>query len=426
MATVLIVDDEPSLRRLVGRVLTQNFDVTCLEAPDGAAAMTELHSTPVDVVVLDLDMPVMDGLETLEAIRQTPALRATPVVMVTGRPAEERIRAALNLGLATVLLKPFSTEALCARVRPILAARARSNAIERRKARRLTVGGHQTLLIVECDAQLRQLLVSTFGHAMRVREAESEFVAMSTCATSAPDVVWLGETSGVWSREQLRRAIAELPQQGQVAFVASLPKDELAASAASGHYTAVIRRTTDLAELETEVLRVFDPHTSARILLRPDSPAVQAMFRSLGELGLTIVPAGDGAAVAGRHVSATALLNVANVGLALTFRVPVAGAIELASQRPEPGADRNSHELALGSVKSLAEMWAQLALTSLAIGGLGAELEQVGAHWVSEPVMPGESRTGTARLAVTNAGVPMRATIATVERSGTRRPGEAG
>ena len=411
MPTVLIVDDEPSLRRLVSRYLSSSFDVTCLEAPDGAAALERLVSTPVDVVLLDLDMPVMDGIKALEIMRQTPALRALPVVLLTGRPIESRIKAAMSLGLATVLLKPFSEEALCARVRPILGMHATAGGIERRQAKLLMLREHQTVLVVESDATRRQLLAAALGRAARVTVAENEFVAMTIASTLAPDVVWLGETSGVWSRDQVQSAMRDLPYRQTVNFVASLPKDQLVAAAASGKYAAVIRRTADGAELETELVRVLDPIAAAHVLLRPDSPLVRSIFGSLSEVGLPITAAPTEISLAGRHAVASAVLNVTGARVVVGVSLPAVGALELADQNGGHGADEASETRALAGLRRAIDAWARLTATSVTLSGLAVEVEPARAQWSDQPPPAIDHRLQSGRHFVTGSGSPLFASL---------------
>ena len=74
----LIVDDEPTVRLLLGRILRREVDCAVTEATNGIEALDLLSRDHYDFVVIDIMMPIMDGLETLEAIRSTPELRNRP------------------------------------------------------------------------------------------------------------------------------------------------------------------------------------------------------------------------------------------------------------------------------------------------------------------------------------------------------------
>ena len=111
---VLIVDDETAIRRALRPPLAElGFQVT--EASRGEEALQLLHSNPIDVVLLDINMPGIGGIETLRRIRAiTPRL---PVLMVTVRDGEEGKVEALELGADDYITKPFSTRELIARIR---------------------------------------------------------------------------------------------------------------------------------------------------------------------------------------------------------------------------------------------------------------------------------------------------------------------
>jgi DNA-binding response OmpR family regulator len=116
MATVLVVDDEPIVREVVVRYLTREGHET-LEAADGAAARDEIERSDPDLVVLDVMLPGLDGLELCRWIRRRSEL---PVIMLTARGEEADRIVGLELGADDFVTKPFSPRELAARVRSVL------------------------------------------------------------------------------------------------------------------------------------------------------------------------------------------------------------------------------------------------------------------------------------------------------------------
>ena len=106
---VLVADDEPSVRRLLSRLL-ENKGFLVDEAADGPAALARLHAGHYDLLIVDLKMPEIDGLTVARVARQaTPDLK---IIVVTGHSTEERAVEAANLGVSGYLVKPFGSDQL--------------------------------------------------------------------------------------------------------------------------------------------------------------------------------------------------------------------------------------------------------------------------------------------------------------------------
>jgi two-component system KDP operon response regulator KdpE len=113
---VLIVDDEPAIRRLL-RTSLQAQGYRTLEADTGARAVAHITAEKPDLVLLDLGLPDMDGLEVIRLVR---AATAVPIVVVSSREDERGKVAALDLGADDYITKPFGMEELAARLRAAL------------------------------------------------------------------------------------------------------------------------------------------------------------------------------------------------------------------------------------------------------------------------------------------------------------------
>ena len=121
MPTVLVADDEKLLRELLEFRLTQrNFDAVL--ASDGREALERLEDSEPDAVVLDMMMPVHDGLDVLRRMRASERHADTPVIILTARRGEKDIVGALELGANDYLVKPFMPEELLARLTRLLKA----------------------------------------------------------------------------------------------------------------------------------------------------------------------------------------------------------------------------------------------------------------------------------------------------------------
>jgi two-component system phosphate regulon response regulator PhoB len=116
---VLVVEDEASLAAMLRYNLEkQGFRVE--EAVDGQEAIARITESPPDIVLLDWMLPAMSGIEVCRQIRRRPATRDLPVIMVTARSEDQDAVRGLNTGADDYITKPFSMDALLARIRALL------------------------------------------------------------------------------------------------------------------------------------------------------------------------------------------------------------------------------------------------------------------------------------------------------------------
>jgi two-component system chemotaxis response regulator CheY len=113
---VLVVDDQDSMRQLVMSALRSIGVQHMAQAENGQRALELLKPARTDLVLLDVEMPVMGGEETLKAIRGTPELADLKVIMMTGRADADFVRRMAQVGLDGYLVKPVSAAALQTRI----------------------------------------------------------------------------------------------------------------------------------------------------------------------------------------------------------------------------------------------------------------------------------------------------------------------
>lgn len=119
---ILVVDDEPYIGRIIQLKLeTGPYRVELVQ--DGRSALERLHSgNQIDLILLDIMMPHVSGLDVLAELRQIPHRRATPVIMLTAKGHETDREQAASLGATDFLTKPFSPKKLLARIDEIFSS----------------------------------------------------------------------------------------------------------------------------------------------------------------------------------------------------------------------------------------------------------------------------------------------------------------
>jgi two-component system chemotaxis response regulator CheY len=118
--SALIVDDSPAMRKQLGYALQRVAGMSCVEATDGADAWRKLSAGAFDVVLTDINMPLMDGLKLVALLRAAGAHQRTPVVVITTEGAEADRRRAMSLGANAYLVKPVQAQQVVETVRGLL------------------------------------------------------------------------------------------------------------------------------------------------------------------------------------------------------------------------------------------------------------------------------------------------------------------
>jgi len=118
---ILLVDDSRTMRIMQKHALTPLGSVTFFEATDGVEAMKVIAAHPAgfELIMVDWNMPNMNGLELITKIRETD--RKTPIIMVTTEGDKSKVMNAIQAGVSSFVVKPFSAEALLGKAQQVLA-----------------------------------------------------------------------------------------------------------------------------------------------------------------------------------------------------------------------------------------------------------------------------------------------------------------
>ncbi|MEV0127938.1 response regulator [Dactylosporangium sp. NPDC050688] len=120
MTAILVADDDVDIRDLVAFKLEQaGYDVVAVD--NGLAALTEATQNPPDLVVLDVMMPGMSGIDVCRQLRQDAGTKALPIILLTARAQEGDVEVGFGAGADDYIVKPFSPRELVSRVEAVLA-----------------------------------------------------------------------------------------------------------------------------------------------------------------------------------------------------------------------------------------------------------------------------------------------------------------
>jgi len=172
---ILIVDDENSNRTVFSMMLASS-GLQCEEAPDGVLALEAIHARPFDLVVLDIDMPKMQGTEVLQRLRQAPPCPHLKIIMASGRATPDEMAQMMLAGADDYLAKPFSSTQLQARVKTSLRLKDAQDRADRMHGHMLAVNQELELNLHARDSDLihaRNALVVALAELVAYRDNET-------------------------------------------------------------------------------------------------------------------------------------------------------------------------------------------------------------------------------------------------------------
>jgi two-component system chemotaxis response regulator CheY len=118
--TCLVVEDSPMMRQLLVLALSRVKSLQVVEADDGVDGLRKLATGKFDIILTDINMPIMDGLKLVKRVRSDPTHKDVPIIVVTTEGSEEDKERALQLGANAYITKPIQAPQVIAKVRALL------------------------------------------------------------------------------------------------------------------------------------------------------------------------------------------------------------------------------------------------------------------------------------------------------------------
>lgn len=289
---ILLVDDDPILADLAKAHLTT--PTTEVEsAPEGATAWATLQTRSFDIVLLDIDMPVMGGFELLEKLRADSRFAGLPVVMLTGREDIESIDRAFTLGANSFITKPINWRQLSYALRYVLRTTRMETDLLRERKRSLELLQLTNSLLSLIKLEARTPLSAIIGYADCIRQEIDGPVG-------AGSYIRYAEQIGFAAR-QLQDGFSDLIQYAQLASgAAQLVDDEYLASrvmdaAVAGLPDKLANRPgiLNIVKPDEDILLMCDRHWLARALRHLLEIAIEKKGVERVEFAMRHIPLGD-------------------------------------------------------------------------------------------------------------------------------------
>ena len=210
---VLVVDDEPTVRHLLVRWITRSMTAEVLEAEDGLQALESIAKQGVDLVIADVKMPVLNGIEMLSIIRADPANADLEVIVASGAGNEDTVKQVIGLGVSDYILKPLQQDRVITRVE-----KARQRVMEARQKKSSGLDRSRTHILVAdpdpnfCDFADAALSVQfdvqttrTVGDVLvRVLRWKPDLILLSPELPGPPLEFMLGKIRNLGEKNELR------------------------------------------------------------------------------------------------------------------------------------------------------------------------------------------------------------------------------
>ena len=203
---VLVCDDEKGTRLVARRLIEHHFGWRGSEAGDGVEGLRLLGREQVSLVLLDIEMPIMNGLEMLEELRQSEATRHLPVVMLSGNNDPERIKPLMKLGISDYMLKPIHHATTVAKLEKAM----RPQPPEERGANAIRLTAGVPALLVDADQDFSARFVAEAQEYGPVTRVDCGAAALVEYRRAPASLVFVGANLGVVTEHRLITKVREM------------------------------------------------------------------------------------------------------------------------------------------------------------------------------------------------------------------------
>ena len=259
---VLTVDDSKTVRIIVKKAF-KAFDCEILEAGNGVEGLAIAAKESPDLILLDVTMPVMDGVEMLTKLKSDPALKGIPVVMLTAEGGRDHVLKIAKIGVRDYLVKPFKEEVLIEKCGRIVDLKPLSD----QSAKAKSIFDPATILVVEDKpaifAQIQEGLKAT---PWKVHGAGTQGEALDFCTKSPPDLILVSLSLPEEAAFSLFRVLRASIKTKYTPIFALAVKTETGQQqqAQTLGFSALITKPIDLGELEGKICKAMNLDTSQR------------------------------------------------------------------------------------------------------------------------------------------------------------------
>jgi len=259
---VLTVDDSKTVRIIVKKSF-KTFDCEIIEAQNGVEGLAMAAKTNPDIILLDITMPVMDGVEMLTKLKSDPALKAIPVIMLTAEAGRENVMKIAKIGVRDYIVKPFKEEVLVDKVSRVVDLRPAGEAEPKQKK----IDDPIEILVVDDKPAIINQIKEGFGHTpWNIHGVSSTGEAIDFCQKKMPDCIVVSLSLPEDAAITLFRIVRSNAKTKYVPLFGLSVKtaSEEQARAQQAGFSTIIHKPIDFEELEGKIGKAVNLDTSGK------------------------------------------------------------------------------------------------------------------------------------------------------------------
>lgn len=259
---ILTVDDSKTVRIIVRKAF-KGYDCDILEAGNGVEGLALAAKESPDLILLDVTMPVMDGVEMLTKLKSDPALKAIPVMMLTAEGGRDHVLKIAKIGVRDYLVKPFKEDILIEKVGRVIDLKPLSDAPAKSKS---ILDSAEILVVEDKPAIIHQIQEGLKHMPWKIHGVAAQGEAIDFCSRTPPDIIVVSLSLPEDSAFTLFRLVRTNVKTKYTPVFALVVKTEVQQQqqAQTLGFSAVITKPIDVGELETKMAKAMNLDTSQR------------------------------------------------------------------------------------------------------------------------------------------------------------------
>lgn len=259
---ILTVDDSKTVRIIVKKAF-RTFDCDIIEASNGVEGLAGAAKERPDVILLDVTMPVMDGVEMLTKLKADPALRSIPVIMLTAEGGRDSVIKIARIGVRDYIVKPFREEVLVDKVGRVIDLKPLSENPLKAKS----ILDSATILVVEDKPAIVQQIQDGLKHTpWKIHGVATINEAVDFCTRNQPDVVLVSLSLPDDAAFTLFGLICTNVRTKYTPVFGLVVKTEIQAQQQAQQigFTSIVTKPLDIPDLEAKISKAMNLDTSQR------------------------------------------------------------------------------------------------------------------------------------------------------------------